>query len=176
LTQISKQSQPTRLSDSPAQANNPGGATVSLEHIAPERRRAWTQIISEAFTFLGREVPGGERLKMAIRTFDGLCQEIPTGLLKDVYDLSMNYTEENGSVPFWDGRLLLRVWKINEPTLREKLSAGLLTTTRRVNCPDCFGNSTGRKWTTNKYNIATLSSEICMHENDPGDEEEDAKL
>jgi len=128
----------------------------------------WTEIISGAYAFLGREIPTGERLKFAMRTFDDLCDEIPTAVLRTVYRLSMSVHDERG-LPFWDGRLLLKVWNENAAELRQQLSKGLLKTKPRVNCPDCFGNSTGRKFRLSSSGIRELVNEICTHENDPGD-------
>lgn len=159
-TQISTSSPTIRRSDSQP-------VEIVLDHIAPDRRRLWVEILKEAHSFLGREDLAGNRLKMAIKTFDRLCQGIPTGVLRDVFDLSLGLTDYNGAPIFWDGRALLIAWEQNAGALREKLSKALLSTTPRVNCPDCLGNSTGRKYIKDeKARSMVLSSEFCRHEND----------
>lgn len=88
-----------------------------------------------------RELPGGNRLKMLIRSFENVNQEIPTRVLRAVYNASMR-VREDGAPGFWDARTMLAVYETAPPNTwsesnQARLAAANEATVR--NCQMCYG-------------------------------------
>lgn len=70
---------------------------------------------------------------------------------------------ETGAATLLDADFIAAQWRA---TVRDKVQSEnahrLIAPVAVVNCPDCFGNSTGRKYTGGK-----LTGVICGHENAP---------
>jgi hypothetical protein len=120
---------------------------VSLDDIPVERRRAWVEMLTEAYAALMRELPGGNRLKISIRAFEDVNRGIPTKLLRAVYRESMRLRSSEGHPDFWDARSILAAYENHtgdwSTAGQEKIAKVAQSTA--ANCPMCFGVGMRRK-------------------------------
>lgn len=134
-TQTSPISQTIPLSDSPS-------ASINLEDIAPERRRTWVELLTEAYAALMRDLPAGNRLKLIIRAFEDVNREIPTRVLRTVYRYSMKQRTAEGWPGYWDARSILAAYENAPPgtwSTANQAAIAKVSEDTAANCPTCFG-------------------------------------